>query len=131
MIKECSKRTKYQSSQILDEIIEKNLQCLKRIKTPANYLPLFNGATEENLDDFNKFLSTLNYKIKNINKNVGGIYILKNKKELVYFDCDNPPKKNILNPTNLVHYLLNIFLKVIKLLLIVVMVLIYLKKQNY
>ena len=93
LIKECSKGTKYQSSQILDEIIEKNLQCLKRIKTPANYLPLFNGATEENLDDFNKFLSTLNYKIKNINKNVGGIYILKNKKELVYFDCDNPPKK--------------------------------------
>ena len=80
MIKECSKGTKYQSSQILDEIIEKNLQCLKRIKTPANYLPLFNGATEENLDDFNKFLSTLNYKIKNINKNVGGIYILKIKR---------------------------------------------------
>ena len=34
---------------ILEEIIKKNLLCIKQIKTPNNYIPLFNGGVEENL----------------------------------------------------------------------------------
>jgi len=93
MIKECTKGTKHQKLEILDDIIEKNLKCLKRITTPINTLPLFNGATGEDISDFYKFLSNLNYKIKKSNENVGGIFIIKSKRESIFFDYDNPPDK--------------------------------------
>ena len=38
--------------EFLDDIIEKNLNCINFIKTPNNCLPLFNGATSANLSQF-------------------------------------------------------------------------------
>ena len=38
--------------------------CLKKITTPLNTLPLFNGATEVNLNRFYDFLNEKNYNPK-------------------------------------------------------------------
>ena len=40
----------------LDEIIEKNLICLNSLKNESKKLPLFNGVTEKNLDEFFQYL---------------------------------------------------------------------------
>ena len=70
---------------------------LSRIKQNCvtNYrLPLFNGSKETDLEEYNKYLLNLNIKTKNLKSNVGGIQILKYKKDSVFFDIGNPPKKN-------------------------------------
>ena len=48
----------------IDDIIEKNLNCIKLFKTPNNQIPLFNGASVHNLGDFDKYLE----KIKSVKK---------------------------------------------------------------
>ena len=42
--------------EFLDEIIQKNLMCIKFFKTPNNEMPLFNGASEKMLYHYEKYL---------------------------------------------------------------------------
>ena len=70
--------------------------CLKRITTPLNTLPLFNGATEVNLNRFYDFLNEKNYNPKK-NGNVGGLNIINFKKDIVYINSNSPPSKNFSN----------------------------------
>ena len=93
LVKECAKDAQNFVPNFLDEIIEKNLKCLKTITTPENKLPLFNGSTDQNLDNYYSYLSNLNIKIKRLKDLVGGIYVVKNKKETIFFDVNAPPKK--------------------------------------
>ena len=90
---ECVKDAQQYMPEFLDDILKKNLTCIKFFKTPTDQTPLFNGGSENNLDEFNKYLET--FKIKKIEKNtVGGIFHAKSKQQVIYFDIGNPPFKN-------------------------------------
>ena len=78
----------------LDQTLERNLQCLKNITTPNGSLPLFNGSFETNLSNFYDYLNHFKIKIKKINYHSGNIHVLRNKKDIIFFEAGSPPKKN-------------------------------------
>ena len=94
LIKEVIKDAQKYVPEILENIIEKNLECLKQITTPTNSLPLFNGSVEKDLTNFYEYIDHLKIKIKKQKISTGNIYVLKNKKDVVYFEAGDPPKKN-------------------------------------
>ena len=83
--------------EFLDDIIKRNLNCIKFFKTPDNQIPFFNGGSQTSLVQFEKYLE--NFKlIKNRKKNcIGGIFYAKSKQQVLYFDIGNPPDKNFSN----------------------------------
>ena len=89
--KEIIKDSQKYVPEFLDDIVEKNLNCIHFIRTPNDQLPLFNGANINKLDQVKKYLE--NFK-PNINENIlGGLYRLKHKNHFLIFDVDKPPKK--------------------------------------
>jgi uncharacterized heparinase superfamily protein len=78
--------------EFLENIIEKNLFCLSFIKYPNDQLPLFNGASESFVSDLGNFLES-NDKKKNTENIVGGLFKLKQKNHVLFFDVGKPPKK--------------------------------------
>ena len=94
LIKEVIKDAQKYVPETLENILEKNLECLKQLTTPANTLPLFNGTVEEDLTNFYDYVNHFKIKIKKSKINSGNIYILKNKKDVIYFEAGNPPRKN-------------------------------------
>ena len=95
LIKEVIKDAQKYVPDTLENILEKNLECLKQITTPANSLPLFNGSVEDDLTNFYEYVNHYKIKIKKPRSNSGSIYILKNKKDVIYFEAGDPPKKNL------------------------------------
>ena len=93
LVKECIKDSQQYTPDYLDEIVEKNINSLKSIATPNNQLPLFNGSTEINLDSYFNLMKALNYKFKKNQTKIGNLQIIKYKKNYVYFDVGNPPKR--------------------------------------
>ena len=63
--KEVIKDSQKYVPEFLDDIIEKNLNCINFIKTPSECLPLFNGATSIKLSQIEKYLE--NHKSHNKN----------------------------------------------------------------
>ena len=94
LCKECIKDAQQYVPNFLETIIEKNLICIKNILTPNKTIPLFNGGTEENLEQFNRFIHDLNYTFKNKKKIIGGIYKLYTRNNALFFDVGEPPKKS-------------------------------------
>ena len=94
LCKECIKDAQQYVPDFLDTIIDKNLVCIKSILTPNNSVPLFNGGTDDNLEEFIKFISDLGYKLKDKKVNIGGIYKLNIKNNIIFFDSGEPPKKS-------------------------------------
>ena len=47
--------------EFLDDIIQKSLNCIKYFRTPNGQMPLFNGASENNLEKFDKYLEKIKY----------------------------------------------------------------------
>ena len=94
LIKEVVKDAQKYVPDFLDNILEKNLECLKQITSPINTLPLFNGSVEEDLTDFYNYIDHFKIKIKKPKINSGNIHVLKNKKDIIYFDAGDPPNKN-------------------------------------
>ena len=93
LCRECIKDAQQYIPEFLEEIIKKNLNCIKYILTPNNQVPLFNGGTEKDLKDFNKFIKDFE-EIPNEKKNsVGGIQKLKFKNSYIFFDIGGPPDK--------------------------------------
>ena len=80
--------------EFLDEIIKKNLACIKFFKTPNNQTPLFNGASENDLNYFNKYLEKIRFTKKEKKNTIGGIFSAKSKNQVLYLDIGEPPKKN-------------------------------------
>ena len=79
--------------EFLEDIIKKNLKCIKFLQTPSNKLPLINGTSESDLKNFDKYLE--NIKLKKDSKNViGGIFLAKSKSQIFYFDVGKPPSKS-------------------------------------
>ena len=91
LIKEWIKEGQEIVPDYLEDIIEKNLICLNSLNSPVKKLPLFNGSTEKNLENFFQYLSKLNYSLKKNLKSVGQVQIVKNKKSILYFDSGEPP----------------------------------------
>ena len=79
--KEVIKDSQKYIPEFLEDIIEKNLNCVHHIKTPNNKLPLFNGATLLNLDQIEKYLE--NFKSNNKINNLGGLFRIKHKKNFL------------------------------------------------
>ena len=94
LIKEVIKDAQKYIPETLENILKKNLECLKQITTPSNTLPLFNGAVEDDLTNFYEYINHFNIKIKKPKSNSGNIFVLKNKKDVIYFEAGDPPKKN-------------------------------------
>ena len=90
--KEIIKDSQRYIPEFLENIIEKNLNCLHFIKTPNEQLPLFNGATLTNLNQIEQYMESTKPK-RNIKKNLGGLFKIKHKSHIVFIDIDNPPKK--------------------------------------
>ena len=112
LTKSCIKDAQKYIPEFLEDLIDKNLTCIKNISTTKNKTPLFNGGTEEDLDDLEKYIVELNYKSKNKKKSVGGIQIIKNRNNMVFFDAGEPPIKNFSNsyqsgPLSFEYYLEN------------------------
>ena len=93
IIRECINDGQEYIPEFLDKIIDNSLCCLKSIITPKKQLPLFNGAVEVNVEEFIEYIESLNYKFKKTKTNVGKLQILNNKKNQIFFDVGNPPKK--------------------------------------
>ncbi len=91
LIKEWIKNAQEVIPDYLEEIIDKNLVCLNSFCNPSKKLPLFNGATEKNLEEFFKYLNKLNYRFDKNLSFVGQMQIIKNKKITLYFDSGEPP----------------------------------------
>ena len=94
LIKEVIKDAQKYVPDYLDNILEKNLECLKQITTPINTLPLFNGSFEDDLTNFYDYIDHFKIKIKKTKVNSGNIHVIKNKNDVIYFEAGNPPKKN-------------------------------------
>jgi len=77
--------------EFLQDIIDKNLNCIHYIRTPDEQLPLFNGAFAVKLSQIQKYLD----EFKPINKNnyLGGLYKIKHKNHFLIIDIEKPPKK--------------------------------------
>jgi len=96
LCKEAIKDSQKYVPEFLEDIIEKNLNCLNYLKTPNEELPLFNGATISELSQINQYLEKA--KTKNINKNnFGGLFKIKYKSHLVFIDVEKPPQKKFSN----------------------------------
>ena len=91
LIKEWMKNGQEIVPEYLDKIIDKNLTCLNSFNNSSKTLPLFNGSTEKNLENFIEYLNKLNYRFEKNLSAVGKIQIIKNKKATLYFDSGEPP----------------------------------------
>ena len=89
--KEIIKDSQKYVPEFLEDIIEKNLECINFIKTPDDQLPLFNGANSMKVKKFEKYLKNIktNTKIQNL----GGFYRIKHKNHFFLMDIDKPPQK--------------------------------------
>ena len=93
LIKECCKDAQEYIPDFLDDIVDKIIICVNSIRTSNNKNPLFNGSSEFKMDDYFNYLSGLDYNIKNIKNKIGNIYVVRNKKNTLFFDVGSPPKK--------------------------------------
>ena len=114
LIKEVIKDAQKYVPDNLENILEKNLECLKQITTPANSLPLFNGSVEDDLTNFYDYINHFKIKIKKTKINQEIFMFLKIKKMLFILKLEILQKKIIHLVINLVLYLLNIFLMIKK-----------------
>ena len=77
--------------EFLEDIIEKNLNCIQFITTPNNSLPLFNGANSNQLNQLEKYLEKNK---PNLKQNIlGGLYKMKYKNHFFIMDVEKPPQK--------------------------------------
>ena len=93
LIKECSRDGQEYIPDYLDDIVDKMIDCLNSMRTPANKSFLFNGASEFKMDAYYDYLEGLGYKSEDIKNIVNQIYIIKTKRALLFFDVGSPPPK--------------------------------------
>ena len=89
--KEIVKDSQEYIPEFLEDIVEKNLNCIRYIKTPNKQLPLFNGASCLNLRQIERFLE--DFKSEKKNYQLGGLCKIKHKSHFFIVDTDKPPKK--------------------------------------
>lgn len=87
---ECIKDAQQYVPEFLESILNKNLSCISFIKTPENKIPLFNGGSESDLNNIERYFKDFKFKKKNI---TGGIFRAKSKNQIFYLDVGGPPSK--------------------------------------
>jgi uncharacterized heparinase superfamily protein len=90
--KEIIKDSQKYIPEFLEDIIEKNLNCINFIKTPNGQMPLFNGASVTNINQNKQFLEITKLKDKTQN-NLGGLFKIEHKSHLIFIDIEKPPQK--------------------------------------
>tara|TARA_B110000438_G_scaffold255998_1_gene263168 strand:+ start:1301 stop:2929 length:1629 start_codon:yes stop_codon:yes gene_type:complete len=80
IIREWIKESQNPIPEFLDEIIHSLGSSFVFINNSFNHLPLFNGATSLNNEEFKNYLNNLGYNFKNDSNKCGEYYIIKNKK---------------------------------------------------
>ena len=110
LIKEVIKDAQKYVPDNLENILEKNLECLKQITTPNNSLPLFNGSVEDDLTNFYDYINHFKIKIKKQKLIQEISMFLKIKKMLFILKLGILQKKITHLVISLDLYLLNIFL---------------------
>ncbi|MDC0418428.1 heparinase II/III-family protein [Pelagibacteraceae bacterium] len=93
LIKECCNDAQEYIPDYLEDIVEKQIDCLYSMEAPINRNPLFNGSSEFKINSYLSYLTGLDYKIKRERENINQIYILKGKKFFLFFDAGSPPRK--------------------------------------
>ena len=93
LIKECCNDAQEYIPDYLEDIVEKQIDCLYSMEAPINRNPLFNGSSEFKINSYLSYLTGLGYKIKRERENINQIYILKGKKFFLFFDAGSPPRK--------------------------------------
>ena len=92
LVREILKESFNDIPEYLDEIIfylGKSYSVFSKIEQSL----LFNGNHQNDLKEFNKYLSLHKYKFENSNNEVGGYAILKNKNCILAMDVGNSPQK--------------------------------------
>ena len=89
--KEIIKDSQKYIPEFLEDIVEKNLNCIHFLKTPNDQLPLFNGATSFNLRQIQKYLD--DFKPNNKKNGLGGLFKIKHKSHFLIMDIEKPPQK--------------------------------------
>ncbi len=67
---------------------------MKFLQTPENQVPFFNGASENDINHYEKYFKDLKINKKERKNTIGGIFFAKSKQQVVYFDIGGPPPKN-------------------------------------
>jgi len=88
--KEIIKDSQKYVPEFLEDIIEKNLNCINFIQTPNDRLPLFNGSRSLKLHQIEKYLDNSK---SNKKKCLGGLFRIKHKNHFLLIDVDKPPQK--------------------------------------
>ena len=57
-------------------------------------MPLFNGSSENDLRNFEKYLDNIKISKREKKSILGSIFIAKSKNQVIYFDVGGPPNKN-------------------------------------
>ena len=78
----------------LNILLEKIINNIFVLKNPSGLTPLFMGATDKNLEVYFDYLKSLNYKKSPKTKNFSNLILIKSKKNIIYFDLNEPPKKS-------------------------------------
>ena len=78
----------------LNEIIQKCGNCYTVLSCSNKQFPLFNGATEINIKDYDIFLKNLKYKFIKKNYEIGDLIKIKKNKFELFMDCGNPPQSS-------------------------------------
>jgi uncharacterized heparinase superfamily protein len=89
--KEIIKDSQKYVPEFLEDIVEKNLNCINFIRTPNDQLPLFNGANSIKLNQIERYLSDAKSNEKKIT--FGGFFKIKYKNHFLIIDIDKPPQK--------------------------------------
>ena len=93
IIREWLKESQNQIPEFLDEIIYSLGSAFAFINNSLNHIPLFNGSSSLNNEEFKNYLNNLGYIFKNETNECGGYYIIKNKKISFIIDIGNSVQK--------------------------------------
>ncbi len=91
LIKEWIKESQNQVPDYLEEIIYNSGKSYNFLSKNLNKLPLFNGSSATENEEFNKYLNYFNYNFNDNSKEKYGYVILKDKKIIFIMDIGNTP----------------------------------------
>jgi len=97
LIRELLKESQNEIPEHLNEVIYYLGQAYNFLWQATKKDFLFNGNNENNYTNFDKYLHTHHYKFKNINNEIGGYAILKNKNIIIAMDIGSAPERKFSN----------------------------------
>ncbi len=97
LIRELLKESQNEIPEYLNEIILYLGQAYNFTWQSTKLSFLFNGNNDSNHSDFDKYLQIHGYKFKNVENEIGGYAILKNKNTCIAMDLGHPPEKKYSN----------------------------------